>query len=96
MTAGCWLHLTTLSSPSAEQAACSTRRHVAACHISQALQVLMRQKGLGLSWKPSWRRPEGQTNWQQHARPCPPQSLKQPYKSGGFGRQQGRLRCREG
>lgn len=36
----------------------ATRRHVATCHIL-ALQVLMRQKGLRLFWKTSWRRGEG-------------------------------------
>ena len=36
----------------------ATRQHVATCHIL-ARQVPMRQKGLGLFWKTSWRRREG-------------------------------------
>lgn len=73
----------------------ATRQHVATCHVL-ALQVLMRQKGLGLFWKTSWRRGKRLMDQPQHARPWPPKSLQRPSKGRSLGKRVGRLRRRRG
>ena len=68
---------------------------MATCHIL-ALQVLMRQKGLGLFWKTSWRRGKRLLDQPQHARPWPPKSLQQPSKGREPWEAGGETEAREG